>query len=72
MSLDYYINLSNYEEFINELNVVHSTESDKQVSKKQEKNWKFRLECLRIQVEYWIKNKSEKTIEVVQLFYDSK
>lgn len=29
MPLDHYINLSNYEEFINELNVVHSTESDK-------------------------------------------
>ena len=43
-----------------------------QVSKKQEKNWKFRLECLRIQVEYWIKNETDKTIEVIQLFYDSK
>ena len=29
MPLDHYINLSNYEEFINELSVVHSTESDK-------------------------------------------
>ena len=41
-----------------------------QVSKNQEKKWNFRLECLRDQVKYWIDNSSEKTIEVVQLFYD--
>jgi hypothetical protein len=40
------------------------------VSKTQEKNWKNRLKCLRDQIKYWIKNDTDKTIEIIQLFYD--
>lgn len=39
-------------------------------SKKQE--WKERLEALKEQISYWLNpnNKTNKTIEIVQLFYD--
>lgn len=32
--------------------------------------WETRLQSLREQIQYWIHNVSEKTIEVIQLFYD--
>jgi hypothetical protein len=34
------------------------------------KHWNERLEALKIQVDYWMKHKSEKTLEIVELFYD--
>ena len=36
----------------------------------KEKEWKFRLNCLKEEIDYWINNKTNKTIEIVQLFYD--
>jgi hypothetical protein len=42
------------------------------VKKSKQKEWDERLEALRAQIDYWIhpENKTEKTVEVVQLFYD--
>lgn len=39
---------------------------------KKEKEWNNRLDILKQQIEYWCNedNKTEKTIEVIQLFYD--
>jgi hypothetical protein len=41
------------------------------VKKSKKKEWEERLESLKTQVEYWLDNKTEKTVEVIQLFYDS-
>ena len=38
------------------------------VSTKQ-KVWQERLDCLKDQVQYWIENSTQKTIEVIELFY---
>jgi hypothetical protein len=35
-----------------------------------EKEWSNRLSCLDNQLNYWINNKTDKLLEVVQLFYD--
>ena len=32
--------------------------------------WDMRLSLLKNQVQYWIDNKTDKTVEIVQLFYD--
>ena len=40
-----------------------------QVMKTKEKEWNNRIETLIKQIEYWIENPSEKTIEIVELFY---
>jgi hypothetical protein len=42
------------------------------VKKSKKKEWEERLEALKKQVDYWINpdNKTEKTVEVVQLFYN--
>lgn len=42
------------------------------VKKTKIKEWSERLEALKNQVEYWIQpeNKTEKTVEIIQLFYD--
>ena len=37
---------------------------------KKPTEWSLRLESLREQVGYWIEHRTNKTIEVVQLFYD--
>ena len=37
------------------------------ISKKEE--WNYRIECLKEQINYWINNPTEKTIEIVELFY---
>lgn len=34
------------------------------------KKWTERLDNLKTQIDYWIKNKTDKTIEVIQLYYD--
>jgi hypothetical protein len=34
------------------------------------RDWNLRLESLKQQVQYWIDNKTAKTVEIVQLFYD--
>ena len=43
------------------------------VKKEKEKEWRQRLDELSIQIDYWIneENKTDKTIEVIQLFYDT-
>jgi hypothetical protein len=42
------------------------------IKKTKVKEWNERLEVLNAQIEYWTQpeNKTEKTIEIVQLFYD--
>ena len=42
------------------------------VKKTKQKEWSDRLQSLKSQIEYWInpKNKTDKTIEIIQLFYD--
>jgi hypothetical protein len=43
------------------------------VKKIKQNEWNERLDTLKAQIEYWInpENKTEKTIEIVQLFYDN-
>jgi hypothetical protein len=38
---------------------------------KKKKEWEERLEALKNQITYWIKNKTDKTVEIIQLFYGS-
>ena len=40
------------------------------VEKQNENEWNQRLTNLENQIKYWSENKSEKTIEVVELYYD--
>jgi hypothetical protein len=40
-----------------------------QIIKTKENEWKQRIECLKNQIQYWIDNPCEKTIEIVELFY---
>lgn len=40
-----------------------------QVTRKNKKHWENRINCLKTQVEYWINNLTEKTIEIIELFY---
>jgi hypothetical protein len=40
------------------------------VKKSKKKEWSQRLEVLKEQIKYWLENKTEKTIEIIQLFYD--
>ena len=36
----------------------------------KEKEWKERLDILSSNIIYWITNNTDKTVEVIQLFYD--
>jgi hypothetical protein len=36
------------------------------------KKWNERLSLLKENIDYWLKNETKKTIEFVQLYYDSK
>jgi hypothetical protein len=40
------------------------------IKKTKTKEWNERLETLKNQVEYWLENKTEKMVEIIQLFYD--
>jgi Holliday junction resolvasome RuvABC endonuclease subunit len=40
------------------------------VKNTKQKEWTERLEALKNQIEYWLENKTEKTVEIIQLFYD--
>jgi hypothetical protein len=40
-----------------------------QISKTKQKEWEERINILKEQIEYWINNPTEKTIEIVELFY---
>jgi hypothetical protein len=37
--------------------------------KTKQKEWEERIDTLKQQVKYWIDNSTEKTIEVIELFY---
>ena len=39
------------------------------IVKNKQKEWEERIETLKQQIQYWIDNPTEKTIEIVQLFY---
>jgi hypothetical protein len=40
-----------------------------QIAKSKGKEWNERIACLKQQIQYWIDNPTEKTIEIVELFY---
>jgi len=40
-----------------------------QITKTKQKEWEERIEALKHQIQYWIDNPTEKTIEIVELFY---
>lgn len=40
------------------------------VKKKETKNWNNRLEILEEQINYWLENDTDKTVEIIHLFYD--
>jgi hypothetical protein len=42
-----------------------------QISSTNKLSWDSRLNSLKLQIEYWLKNPSSKMIEVVQLYYDN-
>jgi hypothetical protein len=39
------------------------------IKKSKQKEWKQRIHTLKEQIEYWVENPSEKTVEIVELFY---
>ena len=41
------------------------------VAPKKQQEWEHRLECLVGQIQYWTENETNKTVEVVELFYDA-
>ena len=47
---------------LNKLGVV-------QITKTKQNEWEERIECLKQQIQYWIDNTTEKTIEIIELFY---
>lgn len=36
----------------------------------KEKEWEDRLKTISNQINYWTKNNTDKTVEIIQLFYD--
>jgi len=40
------------------------------IDRKQVKEWNIRLNSLKEQITYWLNNKTEKTVEVIQLYFD--
>jgi len=47
----------------NKTNILH-------VSKSKENEWNNRLDVLKNQIQYWLDNTTDKTIEIIQLFYN--
>uniref|UniRef100_A0A6C0IAT0 Uncharacterized protein n=1 Tax=viral metagenome TaxID=1070528 RepID=A0A6C0IAT0_9ZZZZ len=41
------------------------------IDKKKEKEWNERINILFEQITYWINNKTNKTVEIIQLYYDA-
>ena len=39
------------------------------IMKTKEKEWKERIDTLKQQIQYWVENSAEKTIEIIELFY---
>jgi hypothetical protein len=40
-----------------------------QITKTRQKEWEERIETLKQQIQYWIDNPTEKTVEIIELFY---
>ena len=40
-----------------------------QIMKTKESEWNEKMECLKQQIQYWVDNPTEKTVEIVELFY---
>ncbi len=40
-----------------------------QIVKNKQSEWDERIEALKQQIQYWIDNPTEKTIEIIELFY---
>lgn len=40
-----------------------------QIMNTKKEEWEYRLNCLKEQINYWITNKNEKTVEIIELFY---
>jgi hypothetical protein len=40
-----------------------------QITKTKQKEWEERIESLKQQIQYWTDNPTEKTIEIIELFY---
>jgi hypothetical protein len=40
-----------------------------QITKTKQKEWEERLTSLKQQIQYWIDHPTEKTIEIIELFY---
>ena len=40
-----------------------------QIMKTKEAEWKERMACLKLQIQYWVENPTEKMVEIVELFY---
>ena len=40
------------------------------IMKTKKKEWAARIDTLKEQIQYWVTNSTEKTVEIVQLFYD--
>jgi hypothetical protein len=40
-----------------------------QIMKTKQKEWQNRIDCLLQQIKYWIDNSTEKTVEIIELFY---
>jgi len=40
------------------------------IKKGKKEEWNNRLKELKEQIQYWLDNKTDKTVEVIQLFYD--
>jgi hypothetical protein len=47
-----------------------NTQGISTVNKNDSKEWKKRLQQLSEQLQYWVDNKTEKTVEIIQLYYD--
>ncbi len=47
----------------------HNKNGVMRVDPKKEDEWNNRIKCLLEQIKYWVENPTEKTVEVVQLFY---
>ena len=39
------------------------------IKKNKKPEWEERIDCLQLQIQHWIENPTEKTIEIIELFY---
>ena len=60
--------------FIEKTNVTSCWGTDNRgmsiVKKKKQEEWRNRLSALKSQIDYWIEERTEKIVEVIELFYD--